>query len=228
MAGHTTLAEASWYRFGGAAGTHMPEWAPTDRACGTWFAGWLSRGGGEFLSPGLPASVAAVCFAGPWSLSSSYFSACRFQMEAQACACSYDGGLTTTYLYKLPQPVDTRFMGSDGDMPDAAAFCGTHASQPRPPPHPPHPQPPPPSPPSWPAARAPLPPPPPPPLAPHAFCHATCPQTLSGSTAGLQWPQTCFRQRPICPRALSMDFKPLLPSPERRPSILEADRGLRS
>ena len=106
MAGHTTLAAASWYRFVLPAGTRMPT-EPPRRAgstllgdvCGTNAAAYLST---PHPNVGDGPVVGTVKFA--YSFSSDYLSGSR---EIRVCACSYDG-VTTTYTYKLPGAASRR------------------------------------------------------------------------------------------------------------------------
>ena len=81
---------------------------------------------------------------------------CGNNVKIQTCTCSYDAGLTLTFLYKLPRPPGCN-----------QAYCGTALPWPPPPPSPP-PQPP-----------APLPVASPPPGPASGLCHHTCPQNLT-------------------------------------------------
>ena len=42
MGYHTSLSQASWYRFGGEAGTRMATTPPPYKSCGTTSPGWLA------------------------------------------------------------------------------------------------------------------------------------------------------------------------------------------
>ena len=164
MAGAPTLDEASWYRFTGAAGDRMPSVAPGSRACGTDLTGWLAT---PHPSAGMPPTAGTVCFdrdEGP-------FQDCFLESHVQLCACSYDGGATTTYLYKLPAPPRCY-----------AAYCGTDEPMPAPPPPAP-PAPPPPAPPTM-VPAPPTPPPPPAPLVPPASPPAPPPVPLAPAPPG--------------------------------------------
>jgi len=124
-----TLAEAAWFQFSGAAGVRMPTEAPGYKRCGTEFPGWLSS---AHPARGSFPVVGKVCF-------QNGVNECFTQTQVEVCACSYDGGASTTYTYKLPQ--GPRCM---------SAYCGTSDGlQPPPPPalRPPSPPPLPPSPP---------------------------------------------------------------------------------
>merc|ERR1719424_2816241 len=104
----------------------MPINAPGSNKCGTQAAGWLSTphpSVGDAPTPGM------VC----WDFNND---ACSSTTAMETCACSYDGGATLTYTYKLPRP------SSCG----TSAYCGTTTGLlPRspPPPSPPPPPPPP-------------------------------------------------------------------------------------
>jgi hypothetical protein len=116
---------------------------PGYQTCGTQYPGWLSTG---HTSVGDAPTVGTVC----WQSSSND---CYRSTPLEVCACSYDGGVTRTFSYRLG-------MGLAG-QPSIMAYCGTEddLSPPRPPSPPAAPPPPPPSPP-------PAPPPPPPPHPP--------------------------------------------------------------
>jgi len=106
MAGHA-LGDALWYAFSGEAGTQMPISPPQHEACGTTSPGWLAT---EHPRPGDPPRYGLVCFRNV-----AHDDSCRDSIEVRVCACSYDGGVVTSYTYKLPQPPTC-------DM----AYCGTH------------------------------------------------------------------------------------------------------
>ena len=148
MWNHHHYSAANWYRFTGSAGERMPTEPPGGDRCGTSYAGWLAS---PHPQVGDAPRVALVCYHRGSNINSNQ---CYYQNEIQTCACSYDGGLTTTFLYKLPRPYtcNSRYCGTSGPMP-----------------------PPPPSPPLIPpvlAAIGPSPPPLP------SLCHHTCPQSL--------------------------------------------------
>ena len=166
MAGHATVDAASWYRFESPAGTHMPVSSPGKYNCGTLGAIWMA---GTMASLGAQPQMARACIAlsgdrDAWTRSSCHFSR---SYPIMTCACSYDGGVTTTYLYKLPQPTQTN-----------EAYCGTFDSLPPPPPPPGGPNPPP-SPPPRPPFQPGTHPLSPPPFTPQQLCHSSCPQSLS-------------------------------------------------
>jgi len=166
MSSHSDVHQALWYRFEGEAGTHMPTTAPGHRRCGTAYPGWLRTG--HPVLGGRP-QQSQVCFSGSYTDPTS----CSYSTTIHTCTCSYDGGATRVYLYKLPRPYtcNLRYCGTD----DLAAF--TVPAPPHPPPSPPYCPPPPPP---------PLPPPPPaipPPRSPPsglAVCHASCPDPTYG------------------------------------------------
>eukprot|EP00966_Prymnesium_polylepis_P228565 5289999-Prymnesium_polylepis.1 len=188
MHGHT-LADAPWFRFGGLAGTRMPQSSPNAAACNSLRPGWVSD-----AHPGLgaPASVGTrVCFRNEGDL-------CYESVIISICRCSYDSGSTEQLLYKLPAATPTINVGLVGGV-----YCGTHALVPPPPPLPPDQPPPPPSFPH-PPLRPPFPPekvPSPPPGIPaFAFCHQDCPHTESGSTLlSDDWRSVTFASSsPVC------------------------------
>ena len=160
MAG-TTLASASWYRFYGDAGRRMPTAPPGPERCGTQAAGWLAT-----LHPPVGAAPRKgfVCF-------EDASSTCNATAEIEVCACSYDGGATATYSYKLPAPpvCDAAYCATDAgaqDMPLGLVGQPNDAA--------------------WPpeggaGAAVDGTPPPPPPLPPDGWCHAECPQSLDPS-----------------------------------------------
>ena len=127
-----SLAEAAWYQLSGAAGVRMPTEAPGYKRCGTEFPGWLSS---AHPAMGSFPVVGKVCF-------QNGINECFTQTQVEVCACSYDGGTSTTYSYKLPQA--PRCM---------SAYCGTSDGLQPPPPPAPHPPSPPPLPPSPPPAE---------------------------------------------------------------------------
>ena len=115
MSGHS-LSDALWYRFAGDAGDRMQSTAPGYQRCGTDRTGWLAT---PHPPLGSAPRESRVCF----HYSTSNY--CYQSIIIKACACSYDGGATTTYMYKLPQPPDCN-----------AAYCGTTAPAPPNPPPP--------------------------------------------------------------------------------------------
>ena len=123
MAADTNLADASWYRFEGAAGTRMPTEAPGYQRCGTEAPGWLST---AHPSVGAAPTAGTVC----WEYGSNE---CRWTTAVEVCACSYDGGASLTYTYRLPRPA---WCGR-------SAYCATFDSPALPPPTPPQLPPPP-------------------------------------------------------------------------------------
>ena len=175
MGGHHTIAMSNWYRFEGAAGTHMPTRAPGHIRCGTDHPGWLRTGHPE---RGEPPLYSQVCF--QWSTTHCYWTT-----YIETCVCSYDGGNTNTYLYHLPRPASCN-----------AAYCGTddveelhdRPTPPRPPPTPPLPPPSPPPPLSPPSPAR-------PPLLPSAnrVCHSDCPDLDSVYVLSDSWRKTSYR-----------------------------------
>ena len=168
MGGVTSLSAASWYRFTAPAGTRMPTEAPGYQRCNGQSTGWLST---AHPASGDAPSAGTVC----WQTSNSAGYECSSTTSVEVCACTYDGGATTTYTYKLPRSYSTYYV-----------YCGTSdafapSSPPSPPAvpspcpkKPPLPKPPPPPPPPLPVPPDPSPPPPfpsppsPPPSPPHA------------------------------------------------------------
>ena len=106
MGGHADLDDAAWYRFEGEAGVSMPTDAPGSNKCGTQAAGWLRT---PHPSMGDAPTPGTVC----WDFNND---ACSSTTAVETCACSYDGGATLTYTYKLPRP-------SSCSVP--SAYCGT-------------------------------------------------------------------------------------------------------
>ena len=88
-----------WYRFEGAAGTHMPEIVPPIYSCGTHAPGWVNGS-----HPGLADGVVSrqVCF--NWSGNQ-----CAWNAQVDIVACP------DFYLYHLPNaPVcNLRYCGTD-------------------------------------------------------------------------------------------------------------------
>ena len=110
MSSDGTLSTASWYRFDGAAGNRMSEYAPGyNQKCGTQTGGWLST---PHPSVGAGPTAGEVC----WEHGSHE---CYWATKVEVCACSYDGGATLTYTYKLPRPASC-------DVP--SAYCGTSST----------------------------------------------------------------------------------------------------
>ena len=121
MSADEETADAAWYVFEGAAGTHMPTYAPGWRTCGTEYSGWLST---EHPSVGDAPTSGTVCF----DADSASYKDCYASEAVEVCACSYDEGATTTYLYRLPEPPRCY-----------AGYCGTAVPLMRTPPPPPSP-----------------------------------------------------------------------------------------
>merc|ERR1712185_429068 len=116
MSAHPYLDQALWYRFEMPAGTRMPTRPPGYEACGTTYTGWLAS---PMPPRGQGVTTSTVCFQN----SHSYGNGCGYRKEIQTCTCSYDGGYTDTYLYRLVRP-------DHCDM----AYCGTEEVLPPPPP----------------------------------------------------------------------------------------------
>lgn len=143
----------------------------TRQRCGGLRGGWMTSTHPE---AGDPPTAKTVRF--------TYWGANQYQasstpsmtVQITACTCSYDGGASHVYTYKLPRaPLGTSLSG------DRPVYCATSdatppPTSPSPPPPSPRPPPPPPSP-SPPPAYSPL----APPLIPAQLCHASCPQKLS-------------------------------------------------
>ena len=94
LAAHAALNESRWYRIAGAAGSRLHTSAPQGRRCGAEAAGWLVD---DHPQPGEPPRRSPVCFAYSWS-------ECLWTVDVLSCACSYDGGQSTIYSYRLPTP----------------------------------------------------------------------------------------------------------------------------
>ena len=129
-----TLDEASWSCFAGDAGSHMAVEPPGDKTCGTEEAGWLST---NHPAVGEPPKKGTVCF----DADDASFKDCFRQTEVLVCACSYDGGNTISYSYKLPAPPRcySAYCGADDPLPAAdadgaaavaAADCAERAAAP--------------------------------------------------------------------------------------------------
>ena len=116
--GECDLLEADWYTMG--TGRRMPSRAPGAGACGTTEAGWLATahpGRGDAPARG------TVCF----DADAAEYLDCFRSVSVDVCACSYDGGATTTISYKLPSVLRCY-----------AAYCSTDdVEAPLPPPPPP-------------------------------------------------------------------------------------------
>ena len=124
MSAHRDVSTADWYRFDGLAGSRMASQPPGPARCGTTFTGWLST---PHPSVGDAPKRGTVCFDG---------ASAAHCVEVAVCACSYDGGNSATFTYKLPKPPFCD-----------AAYCGTSDPMtPPPPPRLPAPPKPPPSP----------------------------------------------------------------------------------
>ena len=162
------LSASPWVRFGGSAGVRMAS-SPSNnplqqQPC--WAQGWLST---PHPSVGDAPVSGSVCFRGDQA--SVGCNNCRDSSPVETCACSYDGGATTTYSYKLPRAPchsNLNYVYSGVDAP----VVGVHAEPRAPTRTPPLQSPPPPPPTSHPAppdASPPpvvSPPPPPPPSPP--------------------------------------------------------------
>lgn len=175
MAGHG-LQQANWYRFEGDAGTHMPTSSPGQQTCGTNYPGWLQTG---HPARGSRPYQSKVCFA----TSTTDPRSCGYSTQIETCTCSYDGGVSNVYLYRLPQPYTCN-----------ARYCGTHDKQsfylhtpPHPPPSPPY-SPPPPRPPPPPSA-----PPPYQPIPSTAVCHSSCPNPTAVHQLTEEWRSVNWR-----------------------------------
>ena len=131
MASHTTVAQADWYRFdaltsSGHVLTRMPDYGPGQGRCGSSYPAWLES---PQPTAGQPIDEKGqVCIQNGGN-------GCYRRMTISVCACSFDDGETTTYMYKLPRPILS-----------PTTYCGTW--EPMPPPSPPEAPPPPPPPPS--------------------------------------------------------------------------------
>ena len=99
------LAAAGWFQFRGRAGVRMHSNAPEGGRCGAEAAGWMN---GPHPRAGDKPLPSTACFAFGWS-------DCLWSAEMLTCACSYDGGASTIYSYKLPMP--------PGD-PTCVSYCG--------------------------------------------------------------------------------------------------------
>ena len=110
MRGASTLPMATWYYFSGEAGDQMPTEPPPWESCGTSSPGWLAT---ALPAVGDAPRYGRVCFrdANP---DPAHARVCRESLEVRVCACSFDSGVVTTYLYKLPEPpaCDMAFCGS--------------------------------------------------------------------------------------------------------------------
>ena len=105
MASDLTLSASRWYRFNGEAGHRMLSSAPGERRCGGEAAGWMRD---SHPNAGDAPQPSTLCIAYGWSQ-------CMWPLEVSACACSYDGGRSTIYSYRLPRP--------PGD-PTCVSYCG--------------------------------------------------------------------------------------------------------
>lgn len=83
-----------WVQFRGRAGQRMRMSSPAGSRCGTEAAGWLNS---SLPRAGEKPMPATVCFAYGWS-------DCLWSTEVRTCACSYDGGASTIYSYRLRNP----------------------------------------------------------------------------------------------------------------------------
>ena len=97
--------EADWYTMG--AGRRMPSRAPGAGSCGTSEAGWLAT---AHPARGDAPAQGTVCF----DADAAEYLDCFRSVPVDVCACSYDGGATTTISYKLP-----------GAQHCYAAYCST-------------------------------------------------------------------------------------------------------
>lgn len=97
---------AKWFQFRGAAGDRMRGTPPGKGRCGAEAAGWFN----DTLPPaGAPPQRSKVCFAFGWS-------DCLWSVDALSCACSFDGGSSTIYTYRLRTPPGA---------PTCASYCGS-------------------------------------------------------------------------------------------------------
>ena len=124
MAGDATLDDAAWYRFvaptGDSKSSALLGAAPAARACGTDAPGWLAS---AHPVAGDPPAEGKVCFV--------YGSSdCFWQKTVHMCACSFDGGATAVYTYKLPAPTDSGCLAycSAGDAAPEAAEAAAAAA----------------------------------------------------------------------------------------------------
>ena len=87
---------------------------PGDRTCGTQEAGWLSTDHPNVGDAPLPGTV---CF----DADDASFKDCFRQTEVLVCACSYDGGQSIKYSYKLPAPPRcySAYCGDEDGLPPA-------------------------------------------------------------------------------------------------------------
>ena len=85
-------ATAGWSTLG--AGRRMPSVAPGSGKCGTTEAGWLAT---PHPPRGAAPTPSTVCF----DADAAGFLDCFRSVPVEVCACSYDGGATTTLSYKL-------------------------------------------------------------------------------------------------------------------------------
>ena len=98
-------AAAGWFQFRGRAGRHMHNSPPGKGRCGAEAAGWLSD---AHPVAGEAPKRSKVCFAFGWS-------DCLWSAEVDTCACSYDGGSSTHYSYRLQKPPGA---------PTCVSYCG--------------------------------------------------------------------------------------------------------
>ena len=119
--GECDRLEADWYTMG--TGRRMPSRAPGAGSCGTTEAGWLAT---AHPARGDAPARGTVCF----DADAAEYLDCFRSVSVDVCACSYDGGATTTISYKLPSVL--RCYG---------AYCSTDdVEEPLPPPPPPRPR----------------------------------------------------------------------------------------
>ena len=92
--GHCDDSGAGWSTLG--TGKRMPSVAPGSGKCGTTEAGWLAT---AHPSRGAAPTPGTVCF----DADAAGFLDCFRSVPVEVCACSYDGGATTTMAYRLPK-----------------------------------------------------------------------------------------------------------------------------
>ena len=97
LAGSTNTSNANWFHFYGDAGRRLPTAPPGFQRCGSQNTGWLA-------TPHPPVGAAprhgVVCFqTGPHSADT-----CGATASIEVCACSYDGGMSQTFTYRLVAP----------------------------------------------------------------------------------------------------------------------------
>lgn len=186
-----TLASAKWYYFDGAAGTHMATTNPGRWAGGTKNTGWLST---PHPAMGDPQTEGLVCFTVDGTPDRYSNTACRYSgmnsVNIYMCTCSYDEGATVRYLYKLPAAEAT----------GEAAYSGSDTVLVAPPPLSP-------ALPTTVGAGS-------PPASPSGYCHPSCPQSLSASTALFEaWRNVRYAARELQNAHASHVLPPAPPAP---------------